>query len=67
VVIDLMRDEKLTRNPKFARAISVLTPIFGMRRIAAEGDALVIELLPRREGVSELFERARGAMRDLIP
>lgn len=67
VVIDLMRDEKLTRNPKFARAISVLTPIFGMRRITAEGDALVIELLPRREGVSELFERARGAMRDLIP
>ena len=66
IVLDLMKDEKLTSNPKFARAISMFTPVFGLRRIAAEQDSLVFELIPKREGVSELFDRARSALRGLV-
>ncbi len=63
VVVDLMRDDKLTRNPKFARAMSLVTPVLGVRKIGTEGDALVVELLPRREGVGTLWSRAREVMR----
>lgn len=64
ILLDLMKDEKLKSNPKFARVMSLLTPLFGMRGLSTEGDALVIELIPKREGVSELLERARGAVRE---
>lgn len=66
VVIDLMRDEKLTKNPKFSRAIALVTPVLGVRKIGTEGDALVVSLLPRREGVGELFSRAREALRGAL-
>ena len=66
VVVDLMRDDKLTRNPRFARAMSLVTPVLGVRRIGTDGDALVVELLPRREGVSTFLERAREAVRQTI-
>jgi len=66
-VMDLMREEKITKNPKVAKVLSILVPVFGLRRVAAEGDALVLELIPRREGVSELYGRARDRVRSLIP
>ncbi|MCU0654584.1 MAG: hypothetical protein MUF64_04615 [Polyangiaceae bacterium] len=66
VLLDLMRDEKLTSNPRFARAMSLITPVVGLRRIHTEHDAMVLELLPRREGITELVSRARAAMRDMI-
>ncbi|RYE93228.1 MAG: hypothetical protein EOO75_04840 [Myxococcales bacterium] len=63
VVVDLMRDDKLTRNPKFARAMAIVTPVLGVKRIATDGDALVVELLPRREGLGQFWSRARDAVR----
>ncbi len=66
VVIDLMKDEKLTKNPKFSRAIALVTPVLGVRHIGTDGDTLVVELLPRREGVGELFGRAREALRGAL-
>jgi hypothetical protein len=67
IVMDLMREEKITKNPKVAKVLSILVPVFGLRRVLAEEDALVLELIPRREGVSELYERARDRVRSLIP
>lgn len=66
VVIDLMRDEKLTKNPKFERVVSNVTPVLGVRSIDTEGDALIISLIPRREGVGVLVDRARGALRGVF-
>lgn len=66
VVIDLMREEKLTKNPKFSRAIALVTPVLGVRKIGTEGDSLVVSLLPRREGVGELLSRAREALRGAL-
>jgi hypothetical protein len=67
IVVDLMREEKITKNPKVAKVLSILIPVFGLRRVAAEEDALVLELIPRREGVSELYGRARDRVRSMIP
>lgn len=66
VVLDLMREEKLTKNPKFARVVGLVTPVLGVRAIRAEDDALLIELIPRREGVGELMAKAREAVREAM-
>jgi hypothetical protein len=62
VVLDLLRDEKLAKNPKVARAIELITPMLGVQTIATEGDSLIVTFLPRREGVSALVDRARSAL-----
>lgn len=66
VKIDLLRDDKIAKNPKVERVLSLLTPVLGVRHIGTEGDALVIELVPRREGLGELAGRARAALREAL-
>lgn len=63
ISLDLMKDKKLKKNPKFTRTIALISPLFGLRNLSTEGDSLVLELIPKREGVTELLERARSAVR----
>jgi hypothetical protein len=63
LVIDLMRDEKVSGNARFRKVLGVVAELVGVKSIGTEDDSLVIELLPRREGVTRLVERARMAFR----
>ncbi|MCS6900394.1 MAG: hypothetical protein RMJ98_12090, partial [Myxococcales bacterium] len=40
IVLDLMREEKITKNPRVMKVFSILVPVFGLRRVAVEGDVL---------------------------
>lgn len=62
LVIDLLRDPKFAENKRFRRVLGVIAELVGVRSIGTDDDALIIELLPRREGVTRLVERARAAV-----
>lgn len=61
IAVDLMKDKKLSANPKLRRALELVSPVLGIRAIKTEGDNLVIALKPNPAGVGEVVSKVRGA------
>ena len=59
LVIDLLREPKLTDNPNVSKILGLLVPVLGLKSIGTEGDALVIALTPKPEGLPKVVEAVR--------
>jgi hypothetical protein len=60
VVLDLMREPKFTENPNVRKILGLLVPVMGLRSIGTEGDALVIALQAKPEGLPRVVEAVRN-------
>ncbi len=59
IVLDLMRVPKLAANRRLKRALAILTPLLGVKRIETEGDHLVLALRATPAGLREAFVALR--------
>lgn len=60
LVLDLMREPKFTENPNVSKILGLLVPVLGLKSIGTEGDALVIALTPKPEGLPKVVEAVRN-------
>lgn len=60
IVLDLMKEPKFANNPKVKRVLELLVPVLGVRSIEARGDAIVMALQPKPEGVPKVIQTIRG-------
>jgi hypothetical protein len=58
IVLDLMKVPALQRNPRFKRALAVLSPVLGIRSIETDGEHLYIALRATPRGLSEAVSAA---------
>jgi hypothetical protein len=60
VVVDLMKVPKIAENPKLKRALSVLTPVLGIRALKTKDDHLDLHLKADLSGVPLAYAAARA-------
>ncbi len=60
IVLDLLKVPALANNERFRKALSVLSPIVGVRAIETDGEHLYISLLARPRGLREAVHAARA-------
>ena len=59
IVVDLMRDEKIAKNPKVRRILDLVVPILAIKSVRTEHDALVIALRAIPSGVPAVVGHLR--------
>jgi hypothetical protein len=62
IVVDLMKDPKIARNPKISRIIGLVTPLVGIRAIETDWEHLDDALSPFPEGIGEALEAVRSVL-----
>ncbi|MEB2311946.1 MAG: hypothetical protein OZ921_20530 [Sorangiineae bacterium] len=67
VVIDLMKEPKLARDPRLARLIGLITPLLGVRAIETDWEHLDVALRPFPDGILEAVEALRAALQGAAP
>ena len=60
LVLDLMREPKITENPNVSKILGLLVPVLGLKSIGTEGDALVIALTPKPEGFPKVIQAVKN-------
>jgi hypothetical protein len=60
IVLDLLKVPALAKNERFRRALSVLSPVVGVRAIETDGEHLYVSLLARPRGLREAVQAARA-------
>lgn len=63
LVLDLMREPTFADNPKVKQILGLVVPVLGLKSIGTEGDALVIALQPKPEGLPRVIEAVRKLRR----
>jgi hypothetical protein len=61
LVVDLMKVPKIAENPKLKQALSVVTPVLGVRALKTKDDHLDLHLKADISGVPLAIAAARGA------
>jgi len=59
VVVDLMKDPKIAKNPKLAKVLGIVAPLIGIRAIETDWEHLDVALRPFPEGLGEAVEAIR--------
>lgn len=59
IVLDLMKVPKLAQNPKVRRALSIATPVLGVRAIRSKDDHLDVHLKAMLAGLPTAFDALR--------
>jgi hypothetical protein len=60
IVLDLMKIPKLADNPRFKKALGVLSPVVGIRAIETDKDHLYVAFRATPGGVKDAIEAARA-------
>ena len=59
LVLDLLKAPKLAKNPQLRRALSIASPLLGIRRIETDTSHLYVALKATPSGVFEAYEALR--------
>ncbi len=61
IVIDLMKIPQIGNNPRVRRALSIITPLVGIRAIETDGDHLYVALRATPAGLGQAIAALRDA------
>jgi hypothetical protein len=61
IVIDLMKIPQIGNNPRVRRALSIITPLVGIRAIETDGDHLYVALKATPAGLGQAIAALRDA------
>lgn len=64
IVLDLMKVPKIAGNARLRRALSIVSPVLGVRAIETDADHLYVALRANRRGVRRAIDAARQALRE---